>query len=148
MTNTQNKPLDHNPGKGTRVVLLHDQTWIEGFQIEKGMVGTIADNDELLPYVKIEGSEHDFIADINAGEIALAEPKVPTAPMTTAVLEMLPKKGTITALEAGGVLKCRMLPFQIKALRDLGWSIKTQLKKDPVDGQRYARYPLMVGGTA
>lgn len=77
-----------------------------------------------------------------------AEPVKPSAPMTSQVLKLLQTKGSLTALEAGGVLKCRMLPFQINRLRNLGWKIKTELKKDPMDGQRYARYHLLDSNAA
>lgn len=67
-------------------------------------------------------------------------PAEPTAPMTRKVLEMFRAKGSITALEAGGVLKCRSLPYQVFKLKELGHEITTEMKKDPMDGQTYARY--------
>lgn len=70
-------------------------------------------------------------------------PVRPTAPMARAVLEMIEAKGTVSALEAGGVLKCRDLPKRISELRQLGWNIQRELKNDTRDGQRYARYYLL-----
>jgi hypothetical protein len=73
------------------------------------------------------------------------EPKVPTKPMTKAVLEVLKSKGSLTGLEAGGVLKCRDLPKRISELRAMGWNIRVEYKRDPRDGQRYARYHMEDG---
>ena len=74
-----------------------------------------------------------------------SEPKVPTAPMAKAVLEVLKSKGSLTGLEAGGVLKCRDLPKRISELRAMGWNIRVEYKRDPRDGQRYARYHMEDG---
>lgn len=62
--------------------------------------------------------------------------------MTKAVLDLLKAKGSLTSLEANGVLKCRSLAKRVSELRELGWCISRELKKDH-SGQRYARYTLM-----
>lgn len=70
-----------------------------------------------------------------------AAPVQPTAKMTAAVLDLLKSKGSLTALEAQGVLRCRSLSKRISELKRLGWSISRELKEDTT-GQRYARYSL------
>lgn len=68
-------------------------------------------------------------------------PVVPTLPMTKAVLDLLKQKGTLTSLEAQGVLRCRSLSKRISELKQLGWPIFREMKWDTT-GQRYARYSL------
>lgn len=70
------------------------------------------------------------------------KPAMPTAPMTAAVLDLLQSKGSVTSLEANGVIKCRSLSKRISELKALGWNIKSELKRDHSD-QRYARYHLV-----
>lgn len=70
-------------------------------------------------------------------------PVVPTLPMTKAVLDLLKKKGTLTSLEAQGVLRCRSLSKRISELKQLGWPIFREMKWDTT-GQRYARYSLVL----
>jgi hypothetical protein len=65
----------------------------------------------------------------------------PTAPMLTQVLDMLRKKGNVTAIEAQGVLRCRDLPKRISELKQLGHNILRSFHVDHT-GQRYARYTL------
>ena len=72
----------------------------------------------------------------------VVEAKEPTAPMTKLVLDLLRRKGAITALEAQGVLRCRQLPARVLELKRLGHKIITEMKVDPT-GQKYARYHLM-----
>lgn len=81
-------------------------------------------------------------AAMKAPKPAPVAPKMPTAPMTKAVLEVLQAKGSLTGLEAGGVLKCRSLPKRICELKALGWKIGVVYKMDPRDRQRYAHYSL------
>ncbi|WP_409063200.1 helix-turn-helix domain-containing protein [Brucella sp. 2716] len=61
--------------------------------------------------------------------------------MTAAVLDLLKSKGSLTSLEAQGVLRCRSLSKRISELTRLGWPITRVLKEDTT-GQRYARYSL------
>lgn len=74
----------------------------------------------------------------------LATPREPTAPMTKAVLGLLRSKGSLTSIEAQGVLRCRSLARRILDLKKLGWDIVTEMKRDATD-QRYARYHLAAG---
>ncbi len=76
-------------------------------------------------------------------EAAPAAPQEPAKPMTKAVLDLLKVKGSLTSIEAQGVLRCRALPKRISELKDLGWKIITELKNDTT-GQRYARYHLEI----
>jgi hypothetical protein len=66
-------------------------------------------------------------------------------PQTKQVLAMLEAKGSLTALEASGVLRVRALPRRIADLKEAGYKIVRVLSKDTT-GQRYARYYLR--GTA
>ncbi|MRN79438.1 hypothetical protein GJU90_13640 [Brucella sp. 10RB9210] len=68
-------------------------------------------------------------------------PIQPKAKMTAAVLDLLKSKGSLTSLEAQGVLRCRSLSKRISELKRLGWPITRVLKEDTT-GQRYARYSL------
>lgn len=70
------------------------------------------------------------------------KPRNPTAPMTAAVLDLLKSKGSVTSMEANGVIKCRSLSKRISELKALGWNIKSEIKRDHSD-QRYARYHLI-----
>ncbi|CAM5598539.1 hypothetical protein MAUB1S_10121 [Mycolicibacterium aubagnense] len=72
-------------------------------------------------------------------ELAPKEVKEPSAPMAKSVLAHLRSKGSITSMEAQGVLRCRQLPARILELKRLGHLISTEIKLDPT-GQRYARY--------
>lgn len=57
------------------------------------------------------------------------------------ILQHLREKGSITSLEAIGVYRIYRLQARIDELRDLGYSIKTEMHKDST-GKRYARYNL------
>jgi len=62
-------------------------------------------------------------------------------PMAKDILEHLKKKGSISPLEAGALYKCRSLSRRICDLKDAGYVINRELKKD-ITGQKYARYSL------
>ena len=55
------------------------------------------------------------------------------------VLEHLFAKGSISQVEAAEVYKIRRLASRIFELREAGWNIESQSKKD-MAGQRYVRY--------
>lgn len=63
-------------------------------------------------------------------------------PQVKTILTHLQKHGSISQAEAGLVYKIRALPRRISDLKDLGYNIKSELKKDAT-GQRYARYTLV-----
>lgn len=69
------------------------------------------------------------------------EPLPPSAlsPQCRQLLELLTAKGSVTALEAGGVYRIRALPRRIADLKEAGYTIVRDLTKDTT-GQRYARY--------
>lgn len=62
-------------------------------------------------------------------------------PQAQIVLNHLERVGNITPVEASTVYKVRHLPRRIADLKDAGYEIVTQMKKD-LAGQRYARYVL------
>lgn len=65
----------------------------------------------------------------------------PLYQMDLAVLEHLRKVGHITNMEANTVLKCRAVPKRVSKLRQHGYPITREFKRDTT-GQRYARYVL------
>ena len=62
-------------------------------------------------------------------------------PQSAKVLAVLKAKGSITSLEAAGVLRVRSLSRRIVDIKDAGYTIVRALSKDTT-GQRYARYYL------
>jgi hypothetical protein len=66
--------------------------------------------------------------------------KPPTlGPQHEQILKHIAEKGSISNVEAQAVYRIRSLPRRIKDLKELGYSFKTEMRKDPT-GQRYARY--------
>ena len=57
------------------------------------------------------------------------------------ILEHLSTVGSISFLEAWDLYRVRSLPRRIADLRELGWQIKSEKRKDHL-GQRYVRYSL------
>ncbi|MGN6552103.1 MAG: helix-turn-helix domain-containing protein [Pararhizobium sp.] len=123
-----------------------------------GMRGIITEDGDDTPAVMVEGLDHSLAlsmrqigpvfdavvpaqVETKAPPSVPAKPVYPKAPQTRAVLDMLKRKGSMTSIEAGGVLRVRSLSKRITELRRLGWPIIRELKKDPT-GQRYARYHL------
>lgn len=62
-------------------------------------------------------------------------------PQLTVLLKHLKEQKTISQAEAGLIYKIRALPKRISELKELGYTITREIKKDPT-GQRYARYTL------
>jgi len=54
-------------------------------------------------------------------------------------LEHLMTKRSITQVEAEAVYKIRRLAARVCELRDQGWNIESEIKRDAM-GQKYARY--------
>ena len=61
--------------------------------------------------------------------------------MEDLVLDHLCIKGSITAVEAQALYRCRSLSRRIATLKQEGFNIRSVLKTDAT-GQRYARYVL------
>lgn len=63
------------------------------------------------------------------------------APQLSLLVKVLTNHGSISSSEAQD-LRIRALPRRISDLRELGYSIRREIRKD-VCGQRYARYFLI-----
>ncbi len=94
-----------------------------------------------VDYHEIVGGLDELANVAPASSDTPSKPVEPTAPMTAKVLQMLRKKGDVTAIEAQGVLRCRSLSKRISELKRLGHAITRTLHEDHT-GQRYARYVL------
>jgi len=64
------------------------------------------------------------------------------APQLYQLLTHLKNHGTISNVEAQAMFKMRALPRRIADLRELGYEIKREIRKDST-GQRYARYTFV-----
>ena len=62
--------------------------------------------------------------------------------MTTLILHHLLTEGSISNVEAQALYRCRSLSRRITDLKQEGWPVKAEMKKDTT-GQRYARYSLV-----
>ena len=62
-------------------------------------------------------------------------------PQAQTVLTHLTQHGPLTGVEAEAVYRIRHLPRRIADLKDAGFDITTELRRDAT-GQRYARYSL------
>jgi hypothetical protein len=60
---------------------------------------------------------------------------------TNRIAEHLMKLGSITFLEAWTLYSVRSLPRRIKDLREKGWNIVSETRRDNT-GQRYVKYML------
>lgn len=109
-------------------------------------------------YTEKEGQRGWFVEDRNLELIAPARafkrvppvetvtrdkplPKTALTPQCRQLLDLLEAKGSVTALEAGGVYRIRSLSRRITDLKQAGYKIVRDLTKDTT-GQRYARYYL------
>lgn len=63
-------------------------------------------------------------------------------PQTKLVLDHIQRTGSITQREAIMDHSVQSLTKRVAELRDLGYDIKSEFKKHPLTGQRYARYTL------
>lgn len=62
-------------------------------------------------------------------------------PQARTVLRHLIKEGSITPMIASGIYKVRSLPRRILDLKEAGFNIERELRKDAT-GQRYAFYAM------
>lgn len=60
---------------------------------------------------------------------------------TMRILDHLKNVGSISFVEANDLYRCRSLPRRIKDLREKGYDIISEWRKDHL-GQKYTRYSL------
>ena len=63
-------------------------------------------------------------------------------PQAQKVLTHLANHGTLSGVEAEAVYRIRHLPRRVADLRDAGFNIQSNMRKDPT-GQRYVAYELV-----
>ena len=128
-----------------------------------GSEGTIVPhwrNTDTLLLVNFDGFEqgHDGECDYLTGtksfwfvfvdEIELVKkPRKELQPMTKQVLEHLVTVGNISGIEAIGMYKVRSLTKQISMIREAGYPVQSEWKRDAT-GQRYKRYYLSTDAVA
>jgi len=129
---------------GQRVRVVVDTVAPVGSRNLVGKTGVVVDPDDgsamLCVEVRLDGD--NFVTSFATSELEAIPAKVPTAPMTKVILDHLRKVGNISGNEANALYKCKALPRRIADLKELGWHIKGQFKKDAT-GQRYVRYELV-----
>lgn len=110
-----------------------------------GMKGTMLQTGQETPSVVFDN--HPTLRFIHTSHMGIHKPR---AKMTMAklpaqtkeVLSLLRSKGSLTAIEAGGVIRARSLSKRVSELKEAGVDIQTETKFDHT-GQRYARYHLI-----
>lgn len=113
-------------------------------QLKTGMKGTMVQTGSETPLVVLDGYNRTVYLHVSHLGIHKARPKMTMerlAPQTREVLSLLKAKGSLTAIEAGGVIRARSLPKRISELKEAGVAILAETKFDHT-GQRYARYHL------
>ncbi|MBD9511938.1 hypothetical protein IB265_34885 [Ensifer sp. ENS10] len=113
-------------------------------EIKVGMKGTMASTGHETPLVVLDG--HSRLVHIHVSHLGIHKrrPKMTMdrlPPQTREVLALLKSKGSLTAIEAGGVIRARSLAKRISELKEAGVAILAETKYDHT-GQRYARYHL------
>ncbi|WP_208179821.1 helix-turn-helix domain-containing protein [Sinorhizobium medicae] len=112
--------------------------------IKVGMRGTMVQTGMETPLVVLDGYHRTTYIHVSHLGIHKRRPKITMdrlPPQTKQVLDLLKAKGSLTAIEAGGVLRARSLAKRISELKEAGVSIIAENKLDHT-GQRYARYHL------
>ncbi|MDX0260536.1 hypothetical protein GOC60_04835 [Sinorhizobium meliloti] len=112
--------------------------------IKVGMKGTMASTGHETPWVVLDGYPRMIYLHVSHLGIHKRRAKITMdrlPPQTKQVLDLLKAKGSLTAIEAGGVLRARSLAKRISELKEAGVSIIAENKLDHT-GQRYARYHL------
>lgn len=115
-------------------------------QLKTGMKGTMVQTGSETPLVVLDGYTRTVYLHVSHLGIHKKRPKMTMdrlPPQTREVLSLLKSKGSLTAIEAGGVIRARSLPKRISELKEAGVSILAETKHDHT-GQRYARYHLQV----
>lgn len=113
-------------------------------EIRVGMKGTMVTTGSETPCVVLDGHPkqvyiHVSHLGIHKRRAKMTMDRLP--PQTKQVLDLLKAKGSLTAIEAGGVLRARSLAKRISELKEAGVGITAENKLDHT-GQRYARYHL------
>lgn len=112
--------------------------------IKVGMKGTMVQTGMETPLVVLDGYHRTTYLHVSHLGIHKRRAKITMdrlPPQTKQVLDLLKAKGSLTAIEAGGVLRARSLAKRISELKEAGVSIIAENKLDHT-GQRYARYHL------
>ncbi|MDX0568138.1 hypothetical protein GOL81_23105 [Sinorhizobium medicae] len=112
--------------------------------IKVGMRGTMVQTGMETPLVVLDGYHRTTYIHVSHLCIHKRRPKITMdrlPPQTKQVLDLLKAKGSLTAIEAGGVLRARSLAKRISELKEAGVAIIAENKLDHT-GQRYARYHL------
>jgi hypothetical protein len=129
---------------GRRFTLIKVPEGMEGI-LSVGMKGTMLQTGQETPSVVLD--YHTTLRFIHTSCMGLhrqrAKIQLDRLPKQTAeVLSLLRAKGSLTAIEAGGVIRARSLSKRISELKEAGVDIQTETKHDHT-GQRYARYHLI-----
>lgn len=115
-------------------------------QLKTGMKGTMLLTGFEMPTVVFDGVSRLHYIHVSHLGIHKKRPKMTMdrlPPQTREVLSLLKSKGSLTAIEAGGVIRARSLPKRISELKEAGVAITAETKHDHT-GQRYARYHLQL----
>jgi hypothetical protein len=115
-------------------------------QLKTGMKGTMVQTGSETPLVVLDGYTRTVYLHVSHLGIHKKRPKMTMdrlPPQTREVLSLLKSKGSLTAIEAGGVIRARSLPKRISELKEAGVAITAETKHDHT-GQRYARYHLQL----
>ena len=107
----------------------------------QGHTGTTADAVSVCVDDYDKYSEQERIWYVDPNSVALAVKSKHLSPQCAKLLRLMKEKGSVTALEAGGVVRVRSLSRRIVDLKEAGYNISRDLKTD-TSGQRYARYFL------
>lgn len=114
--------------------------------LKTGMKGTMVTTGSEAPLVVLDGYSRTVHIHVSHLGIHKRRPKMTMdrlPPQTREVLSLLKAKGSLTAIEAGGVIRARSLAKRISELKEAGTDIITETKHDHT-GQRYARYHLKI----
>ncbi len=128
-------------GQRFTIVTLPDE--LQGV-LKTGMRGTMVTTGSEAPLVVLDGHTRTVHIHVSHLGIHKRRPKMTMdrlPPQTKEVLSLLKSKGSLTAIEAGGVIRARSLAKRISELKEAGAPITTETKHDHT-GQRYARYHL------
>ncbi|TCV62286.1 helix-turn-helix domain-containing protein [Neorhizobium sp. S3-V5DH] len=129
---------------GRRFSLMSLPEGMEGV-LTVGMKGTMLQTGVETPSVVFD--HHPTIRYIHTSHMGIHRKRkkitLDRLPKQTAeVLSLLKAKGSLTAIEAGGVIRARSLSKRISELKEAGVEIEAETKFDHT-GQRYARYHLI-----